>query len=87
MCNEKCWTRADCPVCGRELPPRGRSVPLEMSLATSQCCENAVSDDGYARHLWDIHDSDRAYVDPEGWKIHVAGCKNCKNESDERNES
>ncbi len=79
ICTERCWTAVPCPECGNSLPPRGRSVPLEMN--TPMCCEKHARDPTInPRHSWDIHDSERSYMDPEGWKAHLAECAECRGE-------
>lgn len=76
-CTSTCWTAVPCPRCHRSLPPRGRSAPLEMHLST--CCAEFQHDSKVnTRHLWNIHDSDRAYSDPIGWSEHVSICENCR---------
>lgn len=72
-CTELCWTAVKCPACERTLPPRGRSAPWEMH--TSECpeCEKTIN----PRHLWNEHDSDRAYFDAEGWDNHLDECVRC----------
>jgi hypothetical protein len=76
-CTPACWTPVTCPQCGRSVPPRGRSVPLEMSPPA--CCSD-LPPKANPRHLWTIHDSDRAYTDPTGWAEHVAGCDQCRDD-------
>ena len=49
-CTPACWTTVPCPVCGNDLPPRGRSVPLAMNLPT--CCEEHRYDGANKRHWW-----------------------------------
>ena len=64
-CTAECWTPVPCPTCGRDLLPRGRSAPMEMSIV-SECCGEAMDDSLInPRHLWDENDSDRAYFDPD----------------------
>jgi hypothetical protein len=74
-CTEACWTPAPCPICGFRLPPRGRDVPAAESLA--RCCEKAMNEKSNTRHLFDIHDSDRAYFDLPGWMEHEEKCYAC----------
>jgi hypothetical protein len=76
-CTPACWTPVPCSVCGRSAPPRGRSVPLEMT--PPPCCSD-LSSAANPRHLWNIHDPDRAYTDPAGWAAHVADCVDCQDE-------
>lgn len=77
ICTTICWTPVTCPRCGSQLPPRGRSVPLEMHIST--CCDEARrSPTTNPRHLWDVHDSTRYYSDPEGWDEHVQNCEQCR---------
>lgn len=73
-CTSECWTAVKCPDCGGPLPPRGRSVPAEMH---AMCCSEHKHDIANSRHLWDEHDSDRHYSDPEGWQLHLSTCKVC----------
>jgi hypothetical protein len=50
-CTPACWTPVACPACGNQIPPRGRSVPLEFGIP--DCCDEARMDPGInARHLW-----------------------------------
>lgn len=51
-----------------------------MEMAGSDCCHERQHSSMNTRHLWNEHDSDRHYADPEGWKQHVATCEVC-NES------
>ena len=75
-CSPECWTAATCPACGGDLPPRGRSVPLEMNIPT--CCDDSRIDPLVnRRHLWSEHDDTRWYTDPDGWAAHVAECDRC----------
>lgn len=70
------WTRVHCPDCGNPLPPRGRSLPLEM--IPPDCCERYRSDPNVnTRTLWDEHDSTRHYTDPDGWAEHERTCAQC----------
>lgn len=73
FCNERCWKATRCPGCDREIPPRGRSVPLGRPFCE---CERTTQD----RHLWSEHDPSRSYSDPTGWQIHVECCEECKEE-------
>lgn len=76
VCGPSCWEAVKCPVCGSDLPPRGRSVAL--AATPSECCmEHRNLADLNPRHLWDEHDSTRVYTDPEGWKAHVDACETC----------
>lgn len=72
MCDPECWERKTCPKCGKEVPPHGRSIPME---ATDSYCEGGHMT--HHRHLWDIHDYTRYYTDPEGWAQHVSICLAC----------
>lgn len=75
-CTSECWEAVPCPACGNELPPRGRSAPLEMNVQA--CCDDAQVDPFInRRHLWSEHDDVRFYVDPEGWAAHLAECDRC----------
>lgn len=76
-CTEKCWTRVACPDCGNRMPPAGRSAPLG---SVSECCSENQHKALNTCHLWNEHDSDRAYTDQEGWDAHVASCEKCKDE-------
>lgn len=50
-CEPPCWTPVPCPACGNQLPPRGRSVPLEMNIP--DCCDRARMNPSInPRHLW-----------------------------------
>jgi hypothetical protein len=81
-CTDRCWTQVPCPTCGDELPPRGRSIPLEDWIAS--CCEDNHHDvKANPRHLWNEHDSTRFYTDPEGWAEHEENCERCRPEVDE----
>lgn len=74
-CDSGCWTERKCPTCGLRVPPRGCSIPLEASGSYCECeCTLAEND----RHLWDVHDSNRAYTDPDGWIAHVNSCDRCE---------
>jgi len=75
-CTYLCWTAAPCPVCGRPLQPHGRSLPFEVYQ--DDCCRAAPN----RRHLFDEHDSDRRYFDPEGWDAHKASCEQCNPKED-----
>jgi hypothetical protein len=62
-CTSRCWTPANCPLCGSELPPRGRSVPLEMSIPG--CCDDArMSPVVNPRHLWSADESEAGQAAP-----------------------
>jgi len=51
QCVPACWTVATCPTCGNQLPPYGRSVPLEMVIPA--CCDEArINPAVNPRHLW-----------------------------------
>ena len=75
-CTPECWTPVPCPICGDELDPRGRSLPLELS--PSSCCDAVIYSKENRRHLWSEHDDARAYTDPNGWSEHVNNCEQCK---------
>jgi hypothetical protein len=78
-CTYACWTATRCASCKRDMAPRGRSIPLEA--LTSFCvCDGATDPKVNPRHLWNMHDSDRAYTDPIGWRAHVLGCSRCRGE-------
>ena len=52
-CGPKCAEPIPCPDCGRDLPPFGRSVPLEIYMP--DCCEEHRFDCTInTRHLWNI---------------------------------
>lgn len=52
ICVPSCWTPVPCPTCGKDLPPRGRAVPIEHFLA--ECCDEArMCAVENPRHLWD----------------------------------
>lgn len=51
ICVPSCWTPVPCPTCGKDLPPRGRAVPIERILA--ECCDEARMRAENSRHLWD----------------------------------
>ena len=73
-CNRDCWTERNCSTCGLRVPPRGSSIPL----GASGYCECECTLAGNDRHLWDAHDSNRAYTDPDGWIAHVNTCEACE---------
>lgn len=75
-CTAECWESKDCPKCGREMNPRGRSVPYEMACTDNECParDHTIN----KRHLWSEHDSDRACGDKPGWDEHVANCGMCR---------
>jgi len=79
-CTDECWAPVPCPSCGNELPPRGRSVPMEYNMP--QCCENNRYMPGNRRHLWSEHDDCRHYSDAAGWAAHVAACQRCRGDED-----
>jgi len=72
-CTSKCWTPIDCPKHGSPLPPYGRSVPLGYDTCGDECRYAPIN----VRHLWDEHDSDRWYADPQGWTQHERTCGTC----------
>ena len=72
MCSAKCWKPLECPTCGNDVPPRGRSVALEAN--PPQCCMDGQYDRANYRHLWDEHDSTRHFSDPVGWAEHCEAC-------------
>jgi len=49
-CTEPCAVPVPCPVCGRDLPPRGRSVAPETYMPN--CCEVWRYDGINTRHIW-----------------------------------
>ena len=51
LCTEECWTQQTCPTCGNNVPPRGRSTPLELGLPLS-CCEPLQHSDWNKCHAW-----------------------------------
>lgn len=52
-CTPECAVAVACPTCGSPLPPRGRSVPLEMNIST--CCDEARRDPRInTRHVWSV---------------------------------
>jgi hypothetical protein len=76
-CTAPCWESIPCPECGTALPPRGRSVPMEMWIGS--CCERHRYDTENKRHLWSAKDSDRTFSwvpRPERWinRGHIARC-------------
>lgn len=66
-CTPPCWTPVDCPTCGGEVPPRGRSVE-----DVGDCCEIARYSPEHRRHLWHENDDARAYADA-AWAVSPAG--------------
>jgi hypothetical protein len=79
-CTPSCWHARRCTSCGREMAPRGRSV----GPGADHCeCDGAQDARVNPRHLWDEHDSDRAYTDPIGWAAHVRACERCRGESND----
>lgn len=50
FCVPACWEPVPCPDCGKDLPPHGRAVPVEVFI--DECCENARMGFGNPRHLW-----------------------------------
>ena len=71
ICTPSCWEPVHCEH-GREMTPRGRSVPLGMAIVCA--CYQSGSN---PRHLWSEHDDTRSYSDLEGWAAHVAACERC----------
>ena len=57
-CSAACAAAVPCPVCGDDLPPRGRSVAMEANL--SQCCEEHRYDKANTRHLWRVAELDES---------------------------
>jgi hypothetical protein len=51
-CTPVCAEPVKCPVCGNDLPPRGRSVPLAMPIPA--CCDKARRTKANTRHLWSV---------------------------------
>lgn len=78
VCIESCWISISCPDCGNSLPPAGRSYPVGT---VNECCSKHQNTKLNQRHLWNKHDSDRAYTDPEGWENHLKECDNCRNDN------
>lgn len=76
-CTEKCWTRVECARCGRSKKPHGRSVPMEAANGYCDQDCSGYDEEPKAGHLWDKHDSTRAYIDPGGWAAHTMECKMC----------
>lgn len=82
ICTPECWTEQRCTVCGRPIAPFGSSVAIE---AASGYCEHECPGNpslGHPRHLWDEHDSNRWFADPDGWDEHVASCEQCGGSDD-----
>jgi len=79
ICGRECWTPEPCPDHGDRMNPLGRSLPLGYPV----CCDNYMKSGVNKRHLWDEHDDDRHYFDPEGWAFHEASCKACKPDEEE----
>ena len=80
-CTAVCWTRVECPTCGRLLVPRGRDGGFMTYEAP--CCEAVVWDsDVNTAHLWSEHDSTRWYTDREGWDEHEKNCPKCNGDED-----
>lgn len=78
ICTASCWEPVRCEH-GREMTPRGRSVPM----ATPNLCDCYQDPAKNPRHLWHEHDDARFYSDPEGWAEHEASCSRCRgDESD-----
>ena len=80
ICTPECWTEHQCTVCGQPIAPTGRSIPVEAASGYCQreCPGNPGG--GSPRHLWDEHDGNRSYLDPDGWADHVASCEQCGGE-------
>ena len=76
-CTELCWKAVPCPECGQSMPPAGRSAPLGSQCWCSSKYQHTKEN---TRHLWNKHDSNRAYTDKEGWEKHVSECQKCKEE-------
>lgn len=72
-CDETCWIPTTCPH-DREMSPIGRSVPLEAYVF----CDCYQDPSLNRRHLYDMHDSNRSYNDPDGWAAHEAACPWCR---------
>ena len=79
LCQPRCWTPKPCPKHGNDMPPRGRSSALEAYV----CCELSQDVGINPRHLWSIHDEVRRITDPEGWRIHLNDCAECRGESEQ----
>jgi len=56
-CTPQCAVPVSCPVCGNDLPPIGRSVPLEWNLP--QCCGEHRYDSANTRHLWFVNELEK----------------------------
>lgn len=58
-CTPSCWTPVNCPTCGNQLPPRGRSMPPEMGI--TDCCDEArMNSKINPRHLWNEEEASDA---------------------------
>lgn len=79
-CTPACWTPVRCPLHGVEMPPGGVSLPQGVV----RCCDRVYDARVNPRHLWDEHDSNRLYADPDGWRQHVAGCAVCRQDGDDQ---
>jgi hypothetical protein len=76
-CDETCWIPTNCPH-DREMSPIGRSVPL-VAYVFCDCYQDPTLN---KRHLYDMHDSNRSYNDPEGWAAHEASCPECRGDDE-----
>lgn len=76
-CTEKCWTPVPCPGCGMNMAPSGRSAPMGTECGCSEKYKHTKIN---TRHLWNRHDSTRAYTDKAGWEAHLAECERCREE-------
>jgi Tfp pilus assembly protein PilX len=74
-CTPACWTPVPCPGCGGQLPPRGRSVPLETGIAG--CCDEARMNPAVnPRHLWrENEDAERCAVCGDDAEAECAVCE------------
>lgn len=53
-CTAECAVPVPCPECGRELPPVGRSVAMEVYLP--DCCDGYRHTHINSRHLWSVEE-------------------------------
>lgn len=53
-CTPQCAVPVPCPVCGNDLPPVGRAVPLEWNIPT--CCDDRQHTSINTRHLWSVNE-------------------------------
>lgn len=74
-CGPACWEPVRCPEHHILMAPGGRSAPDLFPT-----CGHEQRSVFNPRHLWDEHDSDRAYFDRPGWEQHVDGCQECRHD-------